>query len=264
MLWDGRRESGNLIDRRGVKAGGVVGAGGLIIALIYALLGGDPSVVLDQAASPASQPTSLAGNDDQKRFVGVVLADTEDTWKAIFAAQNQRYEEPKLVLFSDRVASACGTASSAVGPFYCPRDHQVYLDLNFFSELEQRFGARGDFARAYVIAHEVGHHVQNLLGAGLGAGGRRDSVRIELQADCLAGVWANQTDRAKKILEAGDVDEALGAAAAVGDDRLQRESQGTVVPDSFTHGSSQQRVEAFTQGFKGGTVDVCGLSGIAH
>ncbi len=261
MLWRGQRESGNVVDRRGLRAGGVLGGGSLLVALIYALLGGNPGAILEQGGGGSR---NVAADDDQKAFVSVVLADTEDTWKSLFATMGRRYEEPKLVLFTGRVDSACGLASSAVGPFYCPVDHRVYLDLAFFDELSRRLGANGDFARAYVIAHEVGHHVQNLLGLRVGGGGRQGSVRTELQADCLAGVWASNTEREKHVLEKGDLAEALGAAAAVGDDRLQRQSQGDVVPDSFTHGSAAQRASWFSTGFNAGDVEACDTSAVAH
>jgi predicted metalloprotease len=258
MQWQGRRESGNIVDRRGVRTGGMIGGGGILIAIIYALLGGDPRAVLSPGTS-----RDTAAEDTQKQFVGVVLADTEDVWNEEFRKMGRRYEDPKLVLFSDRVDSACGLASAAVGPFYCPRDHQVYLDLAFFDQLSHRLGANGDFARAYVVAHEVGHHVQNLLGLEMGQT-KQASVRTELQADCLAGVWALHTDKEKHVLERGDLEEALTAAAAVGDDKLQRQSQGYVVPDSFTHGSSRQRVDAFRQGYQAGTVAGCDARGLAH
>lgn len=262
MLWSNRRESSNVVDRRGVSAGGVLGGGGLLVVFLYFLLGGDPSAVVGPenhryAASPAQ-------SDAQKQFVGVVLADTEDTWAQLFQQQGLVYQEPKLVLFSDRVRSACGSAVSAVGPFYCPADRQVYLDLNFFADLSERFGAQGDFARAYVIAHEVGHHVQTLLGRQPDGGDAAASVRTELQADCYAGVWAKNTDQQKHIMEQGDLDEALGAAAAVGDDRLQQQAQGYVVPDSFTHGSSAQRVAWFSKGYREGDMSACANGAVAH
>jgi hypothetical protein len=233
----------------------------------------DPNLVLQgldmvstsQAPAPGRQ--SPAANDEQAQFVSVVLADTEDTWKQLFAASGQRYQEPRLVLFTDAVRSACGFANAAVGPFYCPADKQVYLDLGFFRDLKQRFGAPGDFAEAYVIAHEVGHHVQNLLGVSADVRRRQRglskkdanalSVQLELQADCFAGVWANQADRARSILERGDIEEGLNAATAIGDDRLQRQGGGRVVPDSFTHGSSEQRVRWFRRGFEAGDPAAC-------
>ena len=276
MLWKKGRRSDNVEDRRGSGvrmslAGG--GVGTIVLALVALYFGVDPSVVLQglnvestNSTSTTSQPISPE-QEQLKDFVSVVLADTEDTWTALFHDMNGSYQEPKLVLFSGVVQSACGMAESAMGPFYCPGDHKVYIDLGFYDELRQRFGAAGDFAQAYVIAHEVGHHVQNLLGisdkvhtaqqrAGRD-GANALSVRLELQADCLAGVWANHADRTRNILETGDVDEALTAAAAIGDDNMQKQAQGYVVPESFTHGSSEQRVRWFNQGFKNGTLEQC-------
>ena len=276
MRWKTGRRSSNVEDRRGRRvrrgiAGGGIGTIILILAALY--FGIDPNVVmqgLDMVSTSQAPPAggqSPAANDEQAQFVSVVLADTEDTWQQLFAASGQRYQEPRLVLFSDAVRSACGFANAAVGPFYCPADKQVYLDLGFFRDLKQRFGAPGDFAEAYVIAHEVGHHVQNLLGvsaevrrrqSGLGkADANALSVRLELQADCFAGVWANQADRARSILEQGDIEEGLNAASAIGDDRLQRRAGGRVVPDSFTHGSSEQRVRWFRRGFESGDPAAC-------
>jgi len=276
MRWKTGRRSSNVEDRRGRRvrrgiAGGGIGTIVLILAALY--FGIDPNVVMQgldmvsTSQAPAPGRHSPAANDEQAQFVSVVLADTEDTWQQLFAASGQRYQEPRLVLFSDAVKSACGFANAAVGPFYCPADKQVYLDLGFFRDLKQRFGAPGDFAEAYVIAHEVGHHVQNLLGVsadvrrrqrGLGkADANALSVRLELQADCFAGVWANQADRARKILEQGDIEEGLNAASAIGDDRLQRRTGGRVVPDSFTHGSSEQRVRWFRRGFETGDPAAC-------
>lgn len=216
-------------------------------------------------------PGAGAGRDELKDFVSVVLADTEDTWGEIFRQGKQRYREPKLVLFSGSVRSACGFAEAAMGPFYCPGDLKVYIDLSFYDELRQRFGAPGDFAQAYVIAHEIGHHVQNLLGVSdqveeakrgrSKAEANRLSVRLELQADCLAGVWANRADRARGILEAGDVEEALRAASAIGDDRLQKQARGYVTPDSFTHGTSAQRVAWFRRGLEKGDINACDTFG---
>ena len=270
MLWKNRRSSGNIVDRRSMGAGSL-GIGGLVIgAIIYFLSGGNPADYLAQNAiniQQESSTTSAIENDGQKTFVGVVLADTEDVWNAIFKERGETYQEPKLVLFKNAVESSCGRASSAVGPFYCPADKQVYLDLSFFDELSQSLGAKGDFASAYVIAHEVGHHVQNLLGieqafrarqARVNATERnRLSVLVELQADCLAGIWAKHTQQTKNVLEAGDIEEALGAASAVGDDKLQKAARGEVVPDSFTHGSSEQRMRAFQTGFGEGNLDSC-------
>lgn len=249
MQWRGRRESSNVVDRRGVKTAGALGGGGIILAIIYALLGGDPSALLDSSR----QTAPVARNDEQTRFLLVVLADTEDVWNKAFASAGRTYQEPKLVLFSGRVQSACGMASSAVGPFYCPGDQQLYLDTDFFQQLSGQLGAKGDFAQAYVIAHEVGHHVQNQLGL-LKDG---SSVATELQADCLAGFWAKSTQSLHQSLEPGDIEEALNAASAVGDDALQQASQGYVVPDSFTHGSSRQRMAAFSQGFSGDSWQNC-------
>ena len=269
MLWQGRRESENLEDVRGsggrrLAVGG--GIGGVILVVIYLLLGGDPMALLDsQQQAQLSQPGQIdnqAPRDEASKFVAVVLADTEDAWNEIFRQMGRQYEEPKLVLFTDLTQSGCGFASGASGPFYCPEDRRVYIDLGFYRLLQQRLGAGGDFAQAYVIAHEVGHHVQNLLGISdrvQAARGRvseseynRLSVRLELQADFLAGVWARYADRVKRVVEAGDIEEAMRAASAVGDDRLQRSARGYVVPDSFTHGSSEQRVRWFRRGYETG------------
>src|SRR5690349_5643832 len=270
MRWEMGRRSDNIEDRRGMGGLGVpiVGGGlGTIVVLLLALFFGfDPSSILstDPAQAPQSrtESPSASGKDPLRDFVSVVLADTEDTWRAIFRDLGTEYREPKLVLYTGAVQSACGSASAAVGPFYCPQDQKLYLDLGFFRALRDRLGAPGDFAQAYVIAHEVGHHVQNLLGlgqirGGRGAGDNGVSVRRELQADCLAGVWAHHAEQARKILEPGDLEEAIRAAAAVGDDRLQRQSQGVVVPDSFTHGSSEQRVRWFRTGFDRGDIAGC-------
>ncbi len=276
MRWGDGRRSGNVEDRRGVAhPGRMVGGGlGTILLVIVALyFGVDPSIILNQGGPPLtdqrqSSPYSASPEEQQlAEFVSVVLADTEDTWKAIFSRSGQAYEEPKLVLFTGAVQSACGMASAAVGPFYCPADRKVYIDLSFYNDLKNRFGAPGDFAQAYVIAHEIGHHVQNLLGiadkvqsmrarAGQ-AESNRLSVLMELQADCLAGLWAHHADRARHILEKGDIEEALNAASSIGDDRMQRQAQGYVTPDSFTHGSSAQRVEWFRRGFETGSFAKC-------
>ena len=269
MLWQGRRESENVEDVRGsggrrLAVGG--GIGGVVLVVIYLLLGGDPMALLDsQQQTQLSQPGQIdnqAPRDEASRFVAVVLADTEDAWNEIFRQMGQQYEEPKLVLFTDMTQSGCGFASGASGPFYCPQDRRVYIDLGFYRLLQERLGAGGDFAQAYVIAHEVGHHVQNLLGISdrvQAARGRvseseynRLSVRLELQADFLAGVWARYADRVKRVVESGDIEEAMRAASAVGDDRLQRSGRGYVVPDSFTHGSSEQRVRWFRRGYETG------------
>lgn len=268
MRWQNRRMSGNVEDRRG--RGGLVVGGGigtLLLALLVMYLGGDPSALLQSGGDNVAryenaQTASSALQDEQGQFVATVLADTEDVWNALFAQNGRRYEEPKLVLFSGRVSSACGMASAAAGPFYCPPDHNLYIDLSFYDELRRRFGAPGDFAQAYVIAHEVGHHVQNLLGISeqvdsarrrvSEADYNRLSVRLELQADYLAGVWAHHAQRTKHILETGDLEEALRAASAIGDDKIQKQTQGYVVPDSFTHGRSEQRVRWFRKGFESG------------
>jgi len=258
---------------RGAKVGGLSGLGILAIFVISMLFGIDPSAVLQnvsqQQPSSVSLPQSsrTAENDDMRNFVAVVLAETEDVWRNEFQKMGRTYQEPRLVLFSGSVESACGMAGSAVGPFYCPADRKVYLDLTFFEELRTRFGVSGDFAEAYVIAHEVGHHVQTLLGITekvdrlqpqLNASERnRLSVMVELQADCLAGVWAHQTEKSRRILEAGDIEEGLNAASAIGDDRIQKSSRGYVVPDSFTHGSSAQRVRWFKTGLENGTFQSC-------
>jgi uncharacterized protein len=273
MRMTGRR-SGNIEDRRGIGVPLVAGGGiGTIILVLAALFFGiDPSVILqsDQPAPPArttEAPSTSPGQDEIRDFVAVVLADTEDTWADLFRRMKREYQDPKLVLFTGSVQSACGIAGSAVGPFYCPGDHKLYLDLDFFGELRSRFGAPGDFAQAYVIAHEVGHHVQTLLGISDRVAATRQradratanalSVRQELQADCFAGVWAYHANRTRQVLEAGDLEEALGAAAAIGDDRLQRQAAGRVAPESFTHGSSAQRVRWFRRGFEAGAPNQC-------
>jgi len=279
MRWRGERESDNVEDRRGMsisrgaKVGGLSGLGLVAVFVISMFLGVDPSVLLQNVSQrettsvSTQQHVGTAQNDDMRRFVAVVLAETEDVWAESFNRSGKTYVPPKLVLFSGAVESACGMAESAVGPFYCPRDQKVYLDLSFFEELHKRFGVSGDFAQAYVIAHEVGHHVQTLLGitqkvAQLQprlstAKKNKLSVMVELQADCLAGVWAHQTEKKRQILEAGDIEEALNAASAIGDDRIQKRSQGYVVPDSFTHGSSAQRVRWFKTGLEQGTFNSC-------
>ena len=269
MLWQGRRESENVEDARGSGGGGRLvlggGIGTVILVVLYLLLGGDPQALFNsqQAQLPQSaQFDNQAPRDEASKFVAVVLADTEDAWNEVFRQMGREYEEPRLVLFTDLIQSGCGFASGATGPFYCPQDRRVYIDLGFFRQLQERLGAGGDFAEAYVIAHEVGHHVQNLLGITdrvQAARGRvseseynRLSVRLELQADFLAGVWARYTDRVKHVVEAGDIEEAMRAASAVGDDRLQYRSRGYVVPDSFTHGTSEQRVRWFRRGYETG------------
>jgi len=272
MKWRDRRQSENVEDRRGLTPGRVVvggGLGGLVVLILALILGADPQQLLEQLPAknpegsvPASR-TTRPGDDELRQFVGVVLAETEDVWTQVFHQLNREYIKPKLVIFSDRVNSACGRADSAVGPFYCPADEKLYVDLTFFHDLKTRFQAPGDFAIAYVIAHEVGHHVQNLLGTmeRVSTTQRQTSpemanalsVRLELQADFYAGLWAAYAEK-RGIVEPGDIDEALRAASAVGDDRLQRQSQGYVVPDSFTHGTSEQRSRWFRRGLE--TVDV--------
>ena len=278
MRWQGGRESGNVEDRRG-RGGPVMVGGGLgllAIIVVAAVLGIDPRPLLQNlpqnppgAQGPGQDAPIDPANDPQrelKRFVSVVLADTEDVWTNLFREMRTygKYQLPTLVLFSDRVESACGLASAAVGPFYCPADGKVYLDMTFFNEMKQRFNAPGDFAQAYVIAHEVGHHVQKLMGISDQVDAQRRrlseaefnkvSVKLELQADFFAGVWAHHAQKMRNILEEGDIEEALNAATAIGDDRLQEQGQGYVVPDSFTHGTSEQRVRWFTRGLKSGDV----------
>jgi predicted metalloprotease len=272
MLWQGQRESDNVEDARGSGGGGRIvlggGIGTVILVVLYLVLGGDPQALFNsqQAQLPqTAQYDSQAPRDDASKFVAVVLADTEDAWHAVFRQMDREYQEPKLVLFTDMIQSGCGFASGATGPFYCPEDRRVYIDLGFFRQLQERLGAGGDFAEAYVIAHEVGHHVQNLLGISdrVQAARRRVSeaeynrlsVRLELQADFLAGVWARYADRVKHVIEAGDIEEAMRAASAVGDDRLQYRSRGYVVPDSFTHGTSEQRVRWFRRGYETGDLN---------
>jgi predicted metalloprotease len=278
MRWMGGRQSENVEDRRGIGGPLVVsgGIGTVVVVLLALFFGFDPSVILQgdaPTAPPATQQApspSSRGQDELRAFVATVLADTEDTWRALFTRMGREYRDPKLVLFSSAVQSACGIAGSATGPFYCPQDQKVYLDLDFFRALRDRFHAPGDFAQAYVIAHEVGHHVQNLLGISDrvmaerrrgGAQANAASVRLELQADCLAGVWGHHAERARHILEVGDVEEALGAASAIGDDRLQRQTQGRVAPETFTHGTSKQRVHWFTRGIESGDLRQCDTFG---
>ena len=273
MRWSTGRRSQNVEDRRGMGVPLTVGGGlGTVVLLLLALFFGvDPSIVLQEdptrTGPPMESQPSGGVKDELSDFVSVVLADTEDTWREQFRRLNREYREPTLVLFSGAVQSACGMAGAAVGPFYCPADEKLYIDLEFFRALRDRFRAPGDFAQAYVIAHEVGHHVQTLLGishevrdaqrrAGR-AEGNALSVRQELQADCLAGVWAHHGHRTRQILEPGDVEEALGAAAAIGDDQLQRQTQGRVAPESFTHGTSAQRVSWFKRGLSTGELRRC-------
>jgi predicted metalloprotease len=279
MRWQMGRRSDNIEDRRGMPVGRGAAVGGgigtLLLVLVAMYFGVDPSVIL-QGADPSSsvpapsvqqQQPRPAGDDQLRDFVSVILADTEDTWGELFHQMGREYQRPRLVLFSGAVESACGFAEAAVGPFYCPGDRKLYIDLSFYRDLRDKLGAPGDFAQAYVIAHEVGHHVQNLLGIAerihSAQGGRSRTeanalqVRMELQADCLAGVWASNAQRARQILEAGDIEEGLNAASAIGDDRLQRQAQGRVVPESFTHGSSAQRVRWFKRGIDSGDPGQC-------
>ena len=274
MFWRGGRQSSNIEDRRGIHPGIVGGGiGGVILLIIALYFGINPNDIRPGGSVDASGPTATSAVDQEnKEFVSTVLAYTEDTWTDLFQRAGKPYREPKLVLFTGSVESACGFAQAAMGPFYCPEDEKVYLDMSFFQELKDRFQAPGDFARAYVIAHEIGHHVQNLLGISdkvaafqqshNPAQANQASVKLELQADCLAGVWANQTERMqqsqmREFLETGDVDEALQAASMIGDDRLQMQSRGYIVPESFTHGTAEQRSHWFKQGFETGSVSQC-------
>ncbi|MFB3159785.1 neutral zinc metallopeptidase [Neobacillus sp. 179-J 1A1 HS] len=264
MLWKGRRQSSNVEDRRGMGMGGKTviggGLGSIVVILLFALLGGNPGDLMNTTPTDQNTPMNVSTQEEELAdFVSVVLADTEDVWSTEFEKRGMEYENPKLVLFRDSVQSACGAANSAVGPFYCPGDHKLYIDLSFYQELKQRFQAPGDFAMAYVIAHEVGHHVQTLLHSGEEASpaekkSNEYSVRFELQADYLAGVWAHYAE-GKGYLEKGDLEEALNAAHAVGDDNIQKKAQGYVVPESFTHGTSEQRERWFNKGFKNGTLE---------
>ncbi len=283
MKWEGNRESDNVEDRRGSGGGGgmpvfggrSIGIGTIVIALLGGwVLGINPLTILGLLSgggmpaqvqqAPAQRPPA---DDTMARFVSTVLADTEDVWQAVFREGGGRYQEPRLVLFRGATPTACGTGQAAMGPFYCPADQKVYIDLGFYETLKSRLGAPGDFAQAYVIAHEVGHHVQHLLGITSKVDQMRGrvsqkeynamSVRLELQADCFAGVWAHHAQNARQILEQGDVEEAMNAAARIGDDALQRASGGAVVPDSFTHGSSAQRQRWFHTGLKQGLVRAC-------
>ena len=287
MKWQGGRESDNVEDRRagggglpgGVRLGGGrgIGLGTIAIALvagwifginpltILGVLGGGEPGVTQQQQAPAQRPPA---DDTMARFVSTVLADTEDVWRAQFKSAGREYRDPKLVLFRGATPTACGYGQAAMGPFYCPGDEKVYIDLDFYETMRTRLGAPGDFAQAYVIAHEVGHHVQQLLGisgqaeqararAGSQAQANAISVRVELQADCFAGVWAHHADAARQVLEQGDIEEAMNAAAQIGDDALQRKSQGAVVPESFTHGSSEQRVSWFRRGLQSGSLAQC-------
>jgi hypothetical protein len=284
MRWEGNRESENVEDRRGEGGGGFgiglgggsVGIGTIVVALVASyflgispttilslLSGGSPGVSQVQQA-PAHRPPA---SDQMAKFVSTVLADTEDTWTDLFREQGKNYVKPRLVLFSGRTPTACGTGLTATGPFYCPGDQKIYIDLSFYRLMQQRFHVSGEFAQAYVIAHEVGHHVQNLMGISEKVERARQrmseaqanalSVRLELQADCFAGVWGYHADRARQILEQGDVESALNAASAIGDDALQRQARGEVVPDSFTHGTSAQRARWFRRGIESGKVSAC-------
>jgi uncharacterized protein len=279
MKLDDSRRSDNVEDDRGAgmgRRGAGIGIGTIVIVVIGYFMGVSPTTLLSllnggdpqSATAPGPvAPTTVAANDPQVDFVRAILGETEDVWGAYFKSMGKTYVPPKLVLFSGQVSSACGFASAAAGPFYCPGDQKVYIDLTFYQQLATEFGAPGDFARAYVIAHEVGHHVQNLLGITDKAAGAEQnagrtganhvSVLVELQADCFAGVWAAQANNARKILEPGDLESGLKAASSVGDDTLQKREQGTVVPDSFTHGTSAQRVGWFRRGFDSGKIDNC-------
>lgn len=279
MRFDNSRESDNVEDRRGggggrgLPMGGKgIGLGTIVLALVAMYFGVDPSIVLNQAIeapapSATSRPAGPPANDAESKFIRHVLAETEDTWQQIFRQNGKQYTEPTLVLFSGATRTACGVGQAAMGPFYCPADQKVYIDLSFYQELKTRYRAPGDFAQAYVIAHEVGHHVQNLLGISGKVQAARErasereanalSVRLELQADCLAGVWAKNADAARGILEAGDIEEALQAATAIGDDTLQKQAQGYAVPDSFTHGSAEQRMHWFKRGMASGQLASC-------
>lgn len=276
MRWRDQRQSSNVEDRRGMGGRGIaIGGGGLgmllLVAVIYLCGGGDLAQLLNnlpgqtevpqQQQQPQTRDQPNQGNDEQAQFVRAVLGSTEDVWRKILPEQARvKYRDPVLVLFTDQVQSACGVAGSSTGPFYCPADYKLYLDFGFFRELKNEFKAPGDFAQAYVIAHEVGHHIQNLLGTmdKVQRAGNTNalSVRLELQADCYAGVWAHYADQ-KGLVEAGDPEEALRAASAVGDDSIQKRSQGYVVPESFTHGSSKERMQWFARGFKGGDMRQC-------
>ncbi len=278
MRWQTGRRSDNIEDRRGRRPGLRLGLGGGIggvaLLLIYVLLGGDPTALLQQGLPEEGSPDpelpyqGSPGEEQLRDFVSVVLGDTEDTWRELLPQMGARYENPTLVLFTEAVDSGCGFAEAQVGPFYCPSNRKIYIDLSFYRDLQERFGAPGDFAQAYVIAHEVGHHVQNLLGISGSARQAKEqardeeeanalSVRVELQADCLAGVWAHHADEARQLLEAGDVEEGLVAASAIGDDRMQMQARGYVAPESFTHGSSAERVRWFRRGIDSGDPGAC-------
>ncbi|NCI47867.1 KPN_02809 family neutral zinc metallopeptidase [Sediminibacterium soli] len=269
MRWQGRRESDNVDDRRGIGGGGIIAGGGIgavIIGILYLLLGGNPSDLPTQTLQPQQQVSAPRSPEEERlaSFSKVVLADTEDVWEQVFKENGGHYSQPTMVLFTQQTQSGCGFSSAATGPFYCPSDERIYLDLSFFDELSRRFKAPGEFAMAYVIAHEVGHHIQKLMGTYDELEQQRSalsekeynklSVKAELQADFYAGVWANRAQKMKQLLESGDIESALTAANAIGDDRLQMQSQGYVVPDAFTHGTSQQRMYWFKKGFETGDV----------
>ena len=267
MRWLGRGSSGNVEDRRGMGGGGLAIGGGIgtvVLVIISLLMGGNPMQYLNVGQEP-TENAKTPEKDEQAKFVSVVLKDTEEIWGKIFTEQlGKTYQEPKLVIFNGGVQSGCGNASSATGPFYCPSDNKVYVDLTFYDDLKSRFNAPGDFAMAYVVAHEVGHHVQNLLGMSDKVRQQQDgasqknankySVQLELQADFFAGVWAHYDQKYNNVLEPGDIEEALGAANAIGDDRLQKQSQGEVTPESFTHGTSEQRMYWFKKGYDTGDI----------
>jgi len=275
MKWTGRRESSNVDDRRGLSGGKIAAGGGvagIVIYLLYTLLSGnniDPSQIQQQLSEQTNQSSQLTpeeqkADDERAAFVKVVLAETEDVWNKIFTEKGQQYSEPTLVLFRGVVESACGNASSASGPFYCPGDNKLYIDLSFYQDLQYKLNAPGDFPMAYVVAHEVGHHIQNLMGTADKVNRLRQqlsetefnkySVMMELQADFYAGIWAHHTQKMKNILDADDIDEALNAASAIGDDRLQKQSTGQVMPDAFTHGTSAQRMYWFKKGYQTGDI----------
>ena len=274
MKWQGRRSSGNIEDRRGMGMALPVGGGigGLVLLLLFSVLTGQNPIDMINSSAPSDETagTTGAGDDPASQFVSVVLADTEDTWNEIFRENGASYQPPVLVLFTQATQSACGVGQSAMGPFYCPVDRKVYLDLSFFEELDTRFGAPGDFAQAYVVAHEIGHHVQTITGLSSRVTAARErasereanalSVRQELQADCYAGVWGHYAAR-RGLLEPGDAEEGLNAAAAIGDDRLQRQTQGRIVPESFTHGSSEERVRWLRRGLDAGRMEACDTFG---
>jgi uncharacterized protein len=266
MKWIGR-QSGNVEDRRGMGGGTILGGGigAAVIGLIIYLLGGDPSQIIGQGDGQPMSQEEMQAQDSSVQFVKYVAAYTEDVWTEQFSQMGKTYTPPKIVIYNGGTQTGCGGGSAASGPFYCPIDQQVYLDLSFYDELRERFGVSGDFAMAYVIAHEVGHHIQKLLGISdqvqeaRARGGQRQSnalsVKLELQADFLAGVWAHHAQKMRDILDPGDIEEALNAANAIGDDRLQKEAQGTVVPESFTHGTSAQRMYWFKKGFDTGDIN---------